>query len=156
MSRRRRVAADVEGLVELSRLLVSVAYRSLDAASTSVPLPQFRALVLLARYGPNTAGGLADDLDMIPSTGTRLGDKLVAQGWVNRVTRPDNRREVELSITPDGQHLVDEVLSSRAAELEQALRRLRPASREALAALLPELLQAANATTDNARAAWTV
>ncbi len=156
MSRRRRVAPDVESLVELSRLLVSVAYRSLDAASTPVPLPQFRALVLLARGGPTTAGGLADDLDMIPSTGTRLADRLVAHGWVSRVTRPDNRREVQLSITPDGQRIVDEVLSSRAAELEQVLRRLRPASREALAALLPELLQAADATTDSARAAWAV
>lgn len=156
MSPRSRIAPDVESLVELSRLLVSTAYRSLDAASTPLPLPQFRALVLLARGGPTTAGGLAESLDMIPSTGTRVCDKLVARGWVSRITRPDNRREVELSITPHGQRLVDEVLSRRAAELEQVLRRLRPASREALALLLPELLQAADATTDSARAAWAV
>lgn len=156
MPARRRVARDVEGLVELSRLLVSVAYRSLDAAGSPVPLSQFRALVLLARRGPMTAGGLAEDLDLIPSTGTRLCDKLVANGWVDRVTRPDNRKEVQLSLTPPGRELVDEVLSRRAAELDQVLRRLGPESRTALAALLPELLEAADATTHGSRAAWAV
>jgi len=156
MAERRQIPLDVEHLVELSRLLVSVAYRSLDAASTPIPLRQFRALVLLSRSGPTTAGGLAADLDMVPSTGTRLCDKLVACGWVSRVTRADNRREVELSITGKGQAIVDEVLARRAAELEKVLHRLRPASRTALSALLPELLAAADVATDSARAAWTV
>lgn len=156
MTRRRRVAADVGTLVELSRLLVSVAYRSLGAVSTPLPLPQFRALVLLARAGPTSAGRLADDLDMIPSTCTRLCDKLVSRGWVTRTTRPDNRREVRLDITALGRLLVDEVLSRRADELEQVLRRMRPESRQALAAVLPELLEAADATTAGGRAAWAV
>jgi hypothetical protein len=45
--RRERVSQDVRDLVELSRLLVSVAYRSLDVPEASVPLPQFRALAIL-------------------------------------------------------------------------------------------------------------
>lgn len=159
MARARRTTSeipDVADLVELSRLLVSIAYRSLDASSHALPLPQFRALVLLSREGACTAGTLASQLDMVPSTATRLCDKLVAAGWLNRETRPDNRREVELSITDQGEHLVQEVLGRRATELEQILGRLPAASREALAVTLPELIAAADATVDQARAAWAV
>lgn len=151
-----RAASDVTDLVELSRLLVSVAYRSLDASSTPVPLPQFRALVLLSRNGPCTAGGLAAELDMVPSTATRLCDKLVAAKWVRRITKPDNRREVELTLTPAGEKFAQEVLGRRAAEFEQILSQMPPESRQALAEALPELLAAADATVDKARAAWAV
>ncbi len=159
MARARRTAsaaADVADLVELSRLLVSIAYRSLDASSHTLSLRQFRALALLTRGGACTAGALASQLDMVPSTATRLCDKLVAAGWLNRETRPDNRREVEVSITVQGEQLVQDVLVRRATELEQILGRLPDASRQALAGVLPELIAAADATVDQARAAWAV
>ncbi|MGZ6826851.1 MAG: MarR family winged helix-turn-helix transcriptional regulator [Mycobacteriales bacterium] len=149
-------APDVEDLVELSRLLVSVAYRSLAAAGSPVALPQFRALAVLARLGPMTAGTLAEALDTHPSTVTRLGDRLVAAGWVSRRNRPENRREVELDLTDAGRALVEEVLTARAAELEEILGRLPVRSRTALARLLPQLLEAADSTVTGARQAWAV
>jgi len=79
-------AGDVADLVELSRLLVSVADRSLETASQEVSLSQFRALALLARHGPCTGGGLADHLGQLPSTMTRLCDRLVAAGWITTST----------------------------------------------------------------------
>jgi DNA-binding MarR family transcriptional regulator len=153
-------SADVGDLVELSRLLVSVAYRSLTAADTGsgepVLLPQFRAMAVLARYGPCTAGGLADALGQHGSTVTRLCDKLVAQGWVSRQHRPENRREVELDLTDAGRSLVQRVLTARANELEQILRRMRKADRRALSGLLPRLLEAADDTVAHPREAWAV
>lgn len=149
-------AADVGDLVELSRLLVSVAYRSLDAAPEPVALPQFRALAVLARYGPCTAGGLAEALGAHGSTATRLCDKLVAAGWLTRQNRPANRREVELDLTDAGRAVVEQVLTARAAELERILSRLPKASRRALAALLPQLLEAADGTVARPREAWAV
>lgn len=149
-------AADVGDLVELSRLLVSVAYRSLDAAPKPVALPQFRALAVLARYGPCTAGGLADSLGTHGSTVTRLCDKLVAAGWLTRQNRPENRREVELDLTDAGRAVVEQVLTARAAELERILSRLPAASRRALATLLPQLLAVADNTVARPREAWAV
>lgn len=153
-------SADVGDLVEVSRLLVSVAYRSLAAADTDpgepVLLPQFRAMAVLARYGPCTAGGLSEALGQHGSTVTRLCDKLVARGWVSRQNRPENRREVELDLTEDGRRVVQQVLTARANELEQILRRLRKADRRALAALLPRLLEAADDTVAHPREAWAV
>ncbi len=148
--------ADVTDLVELSRLLVSVAYRSLEAPEQALPLPQFRALTVLSRYGPCTAGGLAEALDQVGSTVTRICDRLVAAGLVTRQNRPDNRREVEIEVTQAGRQLVEQVLAARAAELEQMLRRMRPASRAALATLLPELLAAADEHLPESRARWAV
>ena len=147
---------DVDDLVELSRLLVSVAYRSLEVPAEPLPLPQFRALTVLARQGPCSAGGLAEALDQVGSTVTRMCDKLVAAGLVTRQNRPDNRREVEVAITDAGRQLVDQVLDARAAELEQLLGRLRKPSRAALAKVLPELLTAADQHLPDARARWAV
>jgi DNA-binding MarR family transcriptional regulator len=142
--------------VELSRLLVSVAYRSLEASGQSLPLPQFRALTVLARYGPCTAGGLAEALDQVASTVTRMCDRLVAAGYVTRQNRPDNRREVEVAITEQGRQLVEQVLAARAAEFELVLGRMRPADRTALAKVLPGLLAAADDHLPDSRARWAV
>lgn len=150
------VQDDVADLVELSRLLVSVAYRSLAAAPEDLALPQFRALAVLAHDGPCTVGGLAGALDMNPSTVTRLCDKLVAAGWVTRQNRPANRREVEVELTAPGRALVSEVLTSRAAELEGILARLPRTARKDLGRLLPLLLEAADHIVPTAREAWAV
>jgi DNA-binding MarR family transcriptional regulator len=154
--RRERASQDVRDLVELSRLLVSVAYRSLDVPEASVPLPQFRALAILERHGPCTAGGLAEALDQIPSTVTRICDKLVAAGLVTRLNRPDNRREVEVKLTDPGHRLVQDVLTARAAELEQMLSRMPQTSRAGLAAALPDLLEAADRYSAGSRLSWAV
>ena len=149
-------AREADHLVELSRLLVSVAYRSLEVPERPVPLPQFRALAVLAKHGPCTAGGLAAALDQGASTVTRVCDKLVAAGLISRQNRPDNRREVEIALTEPGSQLVQEVLSSRAAELEQILSRMPKRSRTRLAQVLPDLLEAADRQLPHARSLWAV
>jgi DNA-binding MarR family transcriptional regulator len=150
------VTSDVDALVELSRVLVSAAYRSLEAASTEVTLPQFRAIAVLFRFGPCTSNGLASALDQHPSTVSRLCDRLVAEGWVTRRTKDDNRREVELELTPTGTAIAEEVFAARARELEQLLTKLPASSRRELSALLPQLLRAAEDTLPGARFAWAV
>lgn len=150
------MTADVEALVELSRVLVSSAYRSLAAASVEVTLPQFRALAVLARCGSSTSNALAHALDLHPSTVSRLCDRLVTEGWVSRRIRDDNRREVELELTATGTALVDEVFSARARELESVLAHLPVAKRRQVATILPELLRAADATLPVARVEWAV
>jgi len=134
---------DVEQLVELSRLLVTVAYRSLGVADSQVSLPQFRALVTIARIGPCNAGSLATQLGLHNSSVTRLCDKLVAAGLLTREVKEGNRREVELALTAAGGQVVDSVLSRRAAEVSRMLERLSPAVRARLGRVLPSLLGAA-------------
>jgi len=150
------VGPEVAGLVQLSRVLAGVADRSLQAASAQVSLAQFRALVVLARTDPCSAGELATALGLIGSTTTRLCDKLLALGWITRTDRPADRRTIELALTRSGRALVEQVLAVRDAELERILTHLPHHSRARLAAVLPPLLSAADDVVVPARASWAI
>ncbi|WP_051366987.1 MarR family winged helix-turn-helix transcriptional regulator [Hamadaea tsunoensis] len=47
---------------------------------------------------------LADLLNTSPSGVTRLVDRLVRRGWVSREVPPENRRQTDAVLTPDGLH----------------------------------------------------
>jgi len=63
---------------------------------------------------------------------------------VTRETNPDNRRTIELGLTPVGRRLVKQVLTARSVELERILARMPAPSRARLARALPDLLVAAD------------
>lgn len=67
---------------------------------------------------------------------TRLLDKLEERGLVRRERRAENRRVVEVAITPAGLRLLDELAEPIRACHEQQLGHLRPAELKALVALL--------------------
>ena len=88
-----------EALLRASRALVAVAARSLAAVDSDVTLPQYRAMVVLRTEGPQNLGQLADALGIHSSSATRLCDRLVAKGQIDRQTGPSDRREVTLALT---------------------------------------------------------
>ena len=110
-------APAVERLLELTRVLVALAERSVAVAAPTVSLPQFRALLVLDRVGPCNGGGLAEHLGTHGSTVTRICDRLVALEYVTRDQRPENRREVALEVTAQGRAVVRAVEAYRADEL---------------------------------------
>jgi len=117
-----------ESLLTASRALVAVAARSLASVDESVTLPQFRALVILASRGPQLMGELAEALGVHQSTATRLCDRLVVKGLIAR-GGSTNRREVQVSLTTDGQRVVSDVSVVRRAEIEQIVARIPVALR---------------------------
>src|SRR3954471_14322120 len=102
-----------EAFLNASRALVAVAARSVADVS-EVTLPQYRALVVLARPVTVTVGDLASALDVHPSTATRLCDRLENKGLVRRQhsSSPD-RRETTLTLSPSGRRLVNRVTTKR-------------------------------------------
>lgn len=140
-STRAQPPADARLLMDLSRSLVAVAVRSLGAIDGAVTLPQFRALAVLEQIGPCNAGQLAAGVGLHVSSITRLCDRLVAADLLTREVRPDNRREVELRITPAGSELVHAVWAARADELATVLRGLSAEQRAGLRQALPPLLE---------------
>ncbi|QCW99217.1 MarR family transcriptional regulator [Aggregatimonas sangjinii] len=69
-----------------------------------VSLQQFNVLrILRGQFGkPANLSTLNDRMVTKRSNTTRLVDKLIKKGFVDRIICPSNRRKVEISITSDG------------------------------------------------------
>jgi DNA-binding MarR family transcriptional regulator len=154
MPPRRRSSSDA--VLVASRALVGVAARSLAGTEDTVTLVQYRAMVLLAARGEMNVGGLAEALDVHQSTATRLCDRLVARGLVDRVHSPQNRREVVVSLTRAGQALVRSVTAKRRAELDRIIGRLTAKQRAAVNDAFALFAEAAGEAPDDAwKLGWT-
>jgi DNA-binding MarR family transcriptional regulator len=150
----RRGSSDA--VLVASRALVGVAARSLAGTEDVITLAQYRALVLLAARGEMNVGGLAEALDVHQSTATRLCDRLVARGLVDRVHSPQNRREVVVSLTRDGQALIRSVTARRRAELDRIMDRLSAKQRVAVNDAFLQFAEAAGEAPDDAwKLGWT-
>jgi DNA-binding MarR family transcriptional regulator len=139
-----------------SRFFVAISARALASIADSLTLPQLRALVVLDSCGPVKLVALAATLGVNPSTALRMVGRLEALGLVDRRTNPVNRREVVLSLTPDGHDLVTRVLAHRRAEIRTLVQRLPAEERATLVPALRALTAAAGEMAveayDNARA----
>ena len=109
----------VQALLLASRAFVGLTARSLAVVEGEVTLPQFRTLVVLAVRGPQRSIDIAEELQVNPSTGTRMLDRLIRKGWVRRMRSTADRRVVRVRLTPAGHDVVDQVLDRRRSELER-------------------------------------
>lgn len=93
-----------------------------------IPTSQAHALQVLGESEGITQQVLADQLYLDKSTTSRLVGQLVDQGWAIRKVNPQNRRESRLSLTPEGQTVLSEVLIAAKAKY-QAIWREIPAEK---------------------------
>jgi DNA-binding MarR family transcriptional regulator len=126
----------VDAFVAASRALVAVAARSLSDLGEDVTLPQYRTLVVLSTRGPQRAADLAASLDVTPSTGSRMIERLVRKHLVRRVRATEDRRTVQVRLTPAGRETVARVTGRRRAEIEQILEQMPTRGRKALTSAL--------------------
>jgi DNA-binding MarR family transcriptional regulator len=127
----------------VSRALVAIAVRSVNAAANGVTLVQHRLLVLLATGGDQTVGTLADRLQVNASNASRLCDRLQKLGLVGRDRSSRDGRAVEVSLTPDGSELVEAVQTYRRREIQRVLARMPGADVEAAVTALSAFADAA-------------
>lgn len=102
-------------LLRASRALVGVSVRALADVEDTVTLTQFRTLVVLDRHERTTLAELAGGLGVNASTAQRQVDRLVSLGLVHRRENPHDRRQVILSLSPQGGDLVRGVNERRRA-----------------------------------------
>jgi DNA-binding MarR family transcriptional regulator len=153
---RRTLDDSVAMALVASRALVGVAARSLSALEPDVTLPQYRALVLLSSRGEQNVGTLADALGIHPSTATRLCDRLLTKGLIDRATSVGNRREVTVTLSSEGRALVSAVMRSRHRELRRIVGRIDPQARRALIDAFDAFAVAAGELPDDAwKLGWT-
>lgn len=126
----------IDAVMTASRALVGVAARSLASVGEDVTLPQYRALVTLGQRGPQRPLDLAGALAVNPSTATRMCDRLVAKGLIERERSADDRREVRVALGRAGKELVSEVTRRRRADLGRLLAAVPAHERGAVVAAL--------------------
>lgn len=141
--------AITDAVLGASRVLVSVASRSLADTVDQVTLPQYRALVVLQSRGPQPAHALATELGIVPSSATRLCDRLVAKGLIAREPLEGNRREVRLSVTDEGTAIVGAVSRRRRTELRKVVAAMSDADRKQLVRALHAFNEAAGETPEH-------
>ncbi len=115
-----------------SRVIVGLAARTTPDPD-EVTLAQFRGLVLLVTHGELNASSLAELMGVDPSTTTRLCDRLVAKGLIQRGPK-ENRRQVCISVTEAGATLVAQATATRRAEIKRIVRKLSGPARAQLLA----------------------
>jgi DNA-binding MarR family transcriptional regulator len=133
----------VDAFIGASRALVAVAARSLADLGDDVTLPQYRALVVLRTRGAQRAADLAGLLDVTPSTGSRMIERLVRKRLVRRVRAKDDRRTVRVHLTDAGRQVVSEVTDRRRVEIERILAQIPVRGRRELTAALQTFADAA-------------
>ena len=102
MARPRQVVADELGLA-MQRYQRSVqAFDDSVGRMLGLGPADVRCLDWLAD-GPKTAGQLSSATGLKPAATTALIDRLAAKGFVRRVRGPEDRRQVLVEMTPEGQ-----------------------------------------------------
>ena len=147
----RRAAGDVSAAVsagaaaveEASLALVEMTLSGL-AAAKGVSTLQLRMLVVVDRHTPLNLSSLADHLDVSVPSASRLVDRMVEAGLVQRTTAEHSRREVALALTLRGRRALDSLRRERREAIAAVLQRMRDADRQALVAGLAAFATAAD------------
>lgn len=112
-------------------------YDDLAKSSLDLTRAQCRMIAYLAHYGDMNQARLAERLEVAPISVGRLLERLEERGWVVRTANPQDRRELQVSLTPKAEAVLaaarrvgDEVQTEAlagftAAEAEQFIEMLQ-------------------------------
>src|SRR5690349_19796670 len=97
---------EVQAVIAAADVLLRVVARSVAEVEDTVNSPQLRVLVLIHSRGPQNLGGVAAELGVHASNATRICDRLVAAGLLERREDPADRRYIRLELSAKGHTLV--------------------------------------------------
>ncbi|MEU4779155.1 MarR family transcriptional regulator [Micromonospora sp. NPDC023633] len=121
MERPPNLAAAVGAAAEA---LVGVLDSAVSRHQMAVSPTQLRVLSLISGRPETNVNGLAELLDVVPSSASRLCDRLEAVGLLRRVPDPRDRREVRLVPTPAAETLLRELQERRHRAVQAVLDRM--------------------------------
>jgi MarR family 2-MHQ and catechol resistance regulon transcriptional repressor len=96
-------------------------------ATEGVTLGQFGVLEALLHLGPLCQGELGTKLLRSGSNLTTVVDNLETRGLVRRTRRADDRRVIDVSLTPEGRRLISRLFPAHARRIVRLFRALSPA-----------------------------
>jgi DNA-binding MarR family transcriptional regulator len=136
----QRAAAEVEAAAEA---LVGIWGHVAENLDVRISPTQLRALTAVGRYGELNLSQLAEALGALPSSASRLCDRLEAAGLLTRDTGRASRRAVSLRLTGDGEALLEQARQGRREQIAQVLEAMPAPARAQLAEGLAAFQRAA-------------
>jgi DNA-binding MarR family transcriptional regulator len=131
-----------DALLEASRALVAVAARSLNEVDGDLTLAQFRALIVLHRYGPLPVTTLAERIGVHQSSATRIAARLSRSSLVVTGKSAQDRRLTIVRLGQAGRELVERVLAGRRRHIASVVATMPPADVEAAVVALRAFAEA--------------
>ena len=119
-------------LERATRGLLALNVSVLEHMEQRIGLAPLRALQALDRLGPSLVTELGADLGLLPSTASRLSDRLADAGYITRRVSPTNRRATLLELTDAGQAALDELVALRVEAFGEVTQHMSEADRAAL------------------------
>ncbi len=103
--------------------------------------PQFNVLATIyAALGtPVSSSSIQDGMIQTESNVTRIVDKLVSRGWVDRQICPKNRRKVDITVTDEGRRVFRNAAKAVNGFQSKVMGTLDPENLNRLAGLLEEI-----------------
>lgn len=89
----------VDAVMRASRALIGIAAASVAEVDDTVTVPQLRVLMMVATRGPLNLAAVAEGLQVSASNASRICDRLLRAGFLDRRDDPSDRRNVVLSLT---------------------------------------------------------
>jgi DNA-binding MarR family transcriptional regulator len=126
----KRAAAEVEAAADA---LVGIWAHVAENLDVRISPTQLRALTAVGRYGELNLSQLAESLDALPSSASRLCDRLEAAGLLTRDTGRASRRAVSLRLTAGGEALLEQARRNRREQIALVLEAMPPSARAQLA-----------------------
>jgi MarR family transcriptional regulator, 2-MHQ and catechol-resistance regulon repressor len=135
---------EIEESLHLFRVLAR-AYRSVSEhsirSSKSLGLhpTEFAVLELLLHNGPQPLNTIASRLLLVSGSVTYVADKLEKKGWIRRVPCSNDRRVTLVTLTDEGNRLMEDIFPGHAARIHNALSPLSREEKQALIRLLKKM-----------------
>ena len=119
-------------LDEAAGTLLAVWEAARERTTSRLSSAQLRAVMVVEQHDGINLRRLATLTDMLLSSASRLCDRLVAAGMLEREPGRFDRREIALHLTPEASRLLAELRADRRQRLDRVLAGMTPEGREAL------------------------
>lgn len=138
-------ADEVAAVMRMARLMLATVLRSAAHVDERLTPRQLRVLVLIADSSTAvTPSAVAAALDVHLSSASRLCDRLVTAGWLDRQESLHDRRNLILSLTGEGSAVLASVMAYRRQTFLTILEQMTPGDRSTVCASFDMFANAAD------------
>jgi DNA-binding MarR family transcriptional regulator len=110
-------------------------------ANSGIRLAQYRMLGLLMKSGPISMSEIGRHLYISKPSMTTLADTLIENGWIERHNDPNDRRVINLTITPKGKKHLQQAFEIYRTDVKTLISGLEDQDLQRLSASLENIQQ---------------